>query len=534
MTDRSPPTRAPDRSAVRVAVATPLRAATEAGEAAAAAGGNALDAALTAAAMLTVAYPHTCALGGDLLALVREPDGSTTFINGSGRAALATDVAATRQGRSLMPLSGPLTVTVPGLVSGWAALHAKGAVRSWGQALEPAIDAASEGISVSRGLASSLAEDWSALVDNPGLREVFAPTGQPLTAGRTLRQPALARTLRSLASGGAEALYRGVVGEELVAGLQRLGVPLTMTDLAEHAATEQDPLELNVDGWTVYAAPPNSQGFVLLRLLGMLEHTARREGGALHERVPADVLAAAFHETAAERDRILADPAAMTDDVPTLLSESAFRSLLERAQGMSTTASATAARHPHGDTAAVVSADSEGRSVSLIQSVYDSFGAQLLEPTTGIIVHNRGACFSLDPDSPNVLAPGKRPAHTLLPALAERRDERLVVGTMGGEFQPQILLQVLSRLLSGATPAQSVAAPRWTIGSWERDQPSTTLNRESDTDPGLLPLFRDWPGPLIELPSGSSQVGHAQAIRVCGDELTSGTDPRADGHTIEP
>lgn len=518
---------------IRVVVETPLRDATQAGLSAVAAGGNAIDAALAAAALLTVAYPHTCALGGDLLALVREPDGSTTFINASGRTPRAIDVESVQRTHTQMPLTGPHTVTVPGLISGWSALHAKGAELSWAQALEPSIDAAADGFPVSAGLAASLAEDWSDLAKDPGFREVFAPGGDLVKAGQTLRQPALERTLRSLASEGAEALYGSGIGEQLVAGLQSLGVPITVDDLTSHAVTEQAPLELVVDGWTVLTAPPNSQGFVLLRLLGMLQRVDPGTSDSLQQRVPARVLASAYHETAAERDRILADPEWMSDDVEALLTDAALRALLATATDRPAEPSESQARRPDGDTVAVVAADSAGRSVSLIQSVYYSFGAQLLEPTTGMVMHNRGACFSLDPRSPNTLAPRKRPAHTLTPALAERDNERLVVGTMGGEVQPQILLQVLSRLFAGATPAQSVGAPRWTVGPWDRGEPSDVLNYERDIDPQLRTEFRDWGGPLHKLPSHSSQMGHAQAIRVQGDDLLSGTDPRADALPLQ-
>jgi gamma-glutamyltranspeptidase/glutathione hydrolase len=167
-------------------------------------------------------------------------------------------------------------------------------------------------------------------------------------------------------------------------------------------------------------------------------------------------------------------------------------------------------------------------SVSLIQSLYYSFGSQILEPETGILMHNRGACFTLDPSSPNMVTPGKRPAHTLLPTLAERTGERLAVGTMGGEVQPQILLQVLSRLFDGESCHEAVSAPRWTVGAWDRGVPMNTLNFEQDVPKALRDQFTQWSGPLNKLSSASSQVGHAQAVRVAGSEISIGTDPRAD------
>jgi len=514
---------------LRVALATPLRDATAAGQAVAAGGGNAIDAALAAAAVLTVAYPHNCALGGDLLALFREPDGASTFINASGRAPSSSDAETIRRNHKQMPLTGPDTITVPGLVSGWGALHDRGGSLEWSQLLSPAVAAAADGVAVSAGLASSLGEDWPELSKSTGLREVFAPDGNPLVAGQTLRQPALAQTLHTLAADGPRAMYGGEIGARLVAGLQRFGVSMTLDDLVSHEVTEQSPLTLAIDGWNVRTAPPNSQGFVLLRLLGMLADEGFPSDSPLLRRVPTAVLARAFQLTADERDRLLADPAAMTVDVNDLLSDASLRELLARAREPATPGARAVAKRPDGDTVAVVAADSAGRSVSLIQSLYYGFGSQVLEPTTGIVMHNRGACFSLDPRSPNVFAPGKRPAHTLTPVLAERPDERLVVGTMGGEVQPQILLQVLAQLFGNATPQDAVAAPRWTVGPWDRGDRVDTLNWERDIGSEQRVSFDAWSGPLNELPALSGEVGHSQAIRARGGMLLAGTDPRADG-----
>ncbi len=197
----------------------------------------------------------------------------------------------------------------------------------------------------------------------------------------------------------------------------------------------------------------------------------------------------------------------------------------------------TPSAHPDGDTVAVVAADDEGRSVSLIQSLFHGFGSLILEPTTGILMHDRGACFVLDPHSPNVLAPGKRPLHTLSPVLAQSLEEpdshRLVVGTMGGHAQPQILTQVFSRLMSGDSAQEAVGAPRFTVDPWEAEDPADMLNVETDIDPSVLDELTAYSGPRTMLPSQDSSVGHAHAIRVTGSgpdtHFDTGTDPRADG-----
>jgi gamma-glutamyltranspeptidase/glutathione hydrolase len=242
--------------------------------------------------------------------------------------------------------------------------------------------------------------------------------------------------------------------------------------------------------------------------------------------------AQAFMAMTRQRDEILADPDAMRIDVAGLLNLDAAQQL---AASLSTTTHDTPSRRhrPNGDTVAVTAADTEGWSVSLIQSVYYGFGSLLLDEGTGVIFHNRGACFSLDAHSPNVLAPGKRPLHTLTPVLAERQHERLAVGCMGGEMQPQILFQVLVRLLHGLPAQDAVGAPRWTIGPWDRDDPPNRLTYEANVDPFVLRGLADWQGPHHSIKYGTSEVGHAQAVRIShyhdDSAIDVGTDPRADG-----
>ena len=229
------------RRMTRVSVASPLRLATEAGLDAGRRGGNAIDAALTTAAVLTVAYPASCAIGGDLLALVREPDGHTTFIDASGRAPIATDVEAVRSRHREMPIHGPLPVTVPGMVGGWSALAAHGAALPWRDLLTPAQAAAAEGIPVSAGLAESIAETVPELGPFPDLASLLCPGGSPLTQGQTLRQPALARTLGVLAEAGPSALYDGELTAAFCAGLAERGVPMTRCRPPQASASMRRP-----------------------------------------------------------------------------------------------------------------------------------------------------------------------------------------------------------------------------------------------------------------------------------------------------
>jgi gamma-glutamyltranspeptidase len=516
-----------------VAVASPLRAATEVGLDAGERGGNALDAALATAAMLTVAYPAACAVGGDLLALVRDPDGQVTFVNASGKSFRATEPDSVRARFDTMPTHGPLSITVPGMVGGWEALWRRGAALPWGELLAPAADAASHGVPVSPGLASSITETVPLLRDYPDLAAVLAPGGTPLAAGQTLRQPALGRTLDTLAAVGAGAMYTGELADALCTGLVALGVPITHEDLGAFSVDEAPALAVDIGAWRVFAGRPNSQAYMVPRLLGMLDSVAD-QGALLHRRVPAARLAAAFYLAQRERDDVLADPYAMTVEIDDLLTTRALREFAELITSHPM-ADLDAHGHPRpaGDTVAVVAADAEGRSVSLIQSLFNGFGSLVLEPRTGVLMHDRGAGFALDPASPNALAPAKRPLHTLSPVLAERLDgsERLVVGTMGGHHQPQILTQVMSLLLAGIPSQDAVRRPRMTVGAWEDWEPADTVSWESDIDPAVRHELADFPGTAVEVPPLSSRMGHAHAIRVQKGQWDPdvGTDPRADG-----
>ncbi|MEO8108354.1 MAG: gamma-glutamyltransferase, partial [Actinomycetes bacterium] len=486
-------------------------------------------------------------------ALLRQPDGRTTFIDASGSALLATDADEVRRRHRTMPIHGAEPITVPGAVAGWAALAGHGAALPWQDALTPAQAAAADGIPVSAGLAESIAEVAPGLGDFPDLAALICRGGAPLTEGQTLRQPALARTLSALADGGAAALYEGDLGVSLMRGLNERGVPLSRDDLQQFAVDEDEPLHVTVGGWRVQAGRPSSQAYLVLRLLGLLDAVdagGTRPDTPLHRRLPADQLARAFLRLSAERDAILADRRFMTQRVEDLLTPAALQQLADDViADAGPTPKSPAGVHPDGDTVAIVAADDEGRSVSLIQSLFHGFGSLVLEPTTGILMHDRGACFVLDPDSPNVLAPGKRPLHTLSPVLAEDAtspdDHRLVVGTMGGHVQPQILTQVFSHLMAGAPAQDAVGHPRFVVGPWDEDDPADTLYVEEDAGADVLDELEAYPGPRHLVPRLNYRLGHAHAIRVTAPGTATGTqlegthfedtqfdtgsDPRADG-----
>ncbi len=511
-------------SGKRFAIATPHRAATQAGVAAFDAGGNAVDAALAAAVTLAVVYPHMCGVGGDLFALVQAVNGQTIALNASGAAPRAIDVEAICATHEAMPEYGPLTITVPGAVSGWAALAELGADLPFERAFQRAIAHASDGIAVASSLASSLAWEPERLFADPGMREVFTRDGSPLAEGDTFVQPALAATLEAIALEGPSALYGGEVGARLVNGLRAVGSPIALEDLASHRPELDSPLAARYRDLHVSVAPPNSQGFALLEMLLAVE---RLEIDPDPLGADPALLAEVFAAASADRDRHNADPRYAQVPVGTLLDEGHIAALCDEVRA----GPVNVGRQGAGDTIALATADGDGRAVSLIQSLSSGFGSGILEPSTGIICHNRGSSFSLDPESRNVLAGSKRPAHTLMPVLVHR-DERLVAvtGSMGGGGQPQINFQDLVRAFDlGMDPEAAISAPRWLMGGMDL-HPERSVDVEAGVPTWVRDAFERSGFALTPLGEWDDGVGHAQLIRVAEDgTLVAATDPRADG-----
>jgi oxamate amidohydrolase len=475
-----------------------------------------------------VTYPHNCALGGDLFALLRSPDGEVVSVNASGPAARAIDPAAFRRRAGSMPIVGAQAVTVPGLVAGWEELHRRGASLPWGDALAAAIAHADDGVPVSPGLARAIAQT-PGLSDDPGMAATFTVGGRPLRAGEVLRQPALATTLRRLAADGPRAFYEGPIADALVGMLSRRGSALAGADLREFRPEVTAPLAGAFDGLEILTSPPNSSGILVLQALAALEAAAVAD--PLGE--DAGVLAELFRIGDEDRSRLLADPRAVPFDRDEWLGEERVAAAVARARAVAegALAPATPRRAPRasGDTVAVVAADGDGRAVSLIQSVFHWFGAQLLDPATGVLLHNRGAAFSLRDDLAGTLAPGRRPPHTLMPIML-RRDGALagVLGTMGGRVHAQIHVQVLARLLAGHTAQAAVDAPRWIVGAMDMGQREDTIHVEAGCDAAARGALARVALDQTAVERGSDILGHAQAIWL-EPALSAGSDFRADG-----
>jgi gamma-glutamyltranspeptidase len=483
-----------------VAVAAPHPAAVEAARTVVAAGGNALDAALAAAAALTVAYPHQCSAGGDLVAIVRPAAaGAAVAVLSIGAAAADVDVAALRAAGPRMPFAGPQTVTVPGVVAGWEAIARLGARLPLAALLAPARALAAGGVPVSPGLHRAILGRLAAIRADPGLRRLLLDAaGRPRD---TLVQPQLAATLDAIAANW-RSFYRGHLGHRLVAGLRALGSPLSVGDFAAHRAEVSTPLSAVTGAVTWHAAPPPVQGATFLGINGS-----------------GDLLTAARHAQLA-RDALLGDPRTGPVDLDGLLMRTPVPAATD-----------TAGPKPAGDTVAVTAVGDDGIAVTLIQSVFQSFGSGILEPDTGILLHNRGSSFSLDPRHPGRLAGWVRPPHTLCPALAVGGDTVLALGCQGGRSQPWILAQVAADAFSAADPAGVLARPRWIIGAREIDREVPTLLLEPGT-PGAAGLEHTGRGLglTVEHAGGPhDDAGHVQMARLSGGVLAAASDPRADG-----
>jgi gamma-glutamyltranspeptidase/glutathione hydrolase len=508
------------------AIATPHTLATEAALGAFRDGGSAVDAAIAAAAVLTVVYPHNVALGGDLIALVRTPDGVVTCVNASGWSGAGADAAAMRTKHgSVLPDRGADTVTVPGGVRGWDTLSGLGGRLPWRRLLEPAERAAKDGVPIAQSLAAHLADpENDDLIGQEDFDRVFRPGGRSMVGGEDFRQPALAETFATLRDGGPDEFYTGALAARTVEYLRSHQSVLTAGDFADFQPEVTDPISVRYGGLSVLTSPPNTHGFMMLRALAALDELATMD--PLGDGI--GTLMRLFHHGNRLRSTLLADPRAESVDVAALVHGD-----LRAATSVSDPVGAVRSV-PRGDTVGIAAADSDGVAVSLIQSVYHAFGSGLIDPQTGILFHDRGTSFSLDPQSPNVLAPRKRPLHTLMPVMTTDGDQvRHVLATMGGQGQPQILTQVLLRMLSGATAVDAVAAPRVIVGPQMLGCTADSVLAEADVDAAAAASLASSGMPITEVPRHTEDLGQANVVVVGHDGgLVAAADPRADGSAM--
>jgi len=535
-------TRWPESRAPRGMVASPHLLASHSGVAALRAGGNALDAAIAAAATIAVVYPHMNGLGGDNVWLIHDAGRrALRALCGAGRSARAASIPwyADRGVSAAIPSRGGLAaLTVPGVVDGWWEAHeysrrSMGSPLGWRDLLADAIAYAREGFAASDGQRTPPPREPDLFgADAPAeIRRGLWPLYHPDALARgPLVQADLARTLETVAGGGREAFYRGDLARRIIRAAADAGSPLSTEDFAEHRSEWMEPLTLPCGGGIAASVPPPTQGMSALAILALSEAF---DMGALPESDYVHVLVEAAKLAFADRDRFLTDPAFMRIAPGELLAPERLRRLagrISRTRAMVPAEAQAAA----GDTIAIVTADRAGNAVSMIQSLYFTWGSALVAGDTGVVLQNRGSFFSLDPAAANALAPAKRTMHTLIPSMyLEGGRARFVYGTMGGEGQPQTQAAIVTRRLHrGLGPQAAVEAPRWLYGrTW--GTPSRALALEGRY---TAEVARDLAarGHEVQVAGDWDDLfGHAQCIWLDPEGgLIGGSDPRADGGAL--
>jgi len=521
------------RQARRGMVTSPHHLASEAGLRVLRSGGNAVEAAVATAATLAVVYPHMNGIGGDSFWLVAEPGRTPVAIRAAGFSGRAVDAALYRDaGLDTVPVRGTLAAnTVPGTVKGWR--DALDLASGWGRPvpldalLEDAIHHAEAGYPVSAFQAEVSVTHRDLLGAVPGFAAHFlGQAGAPTPPGSLLKQPALGRTLRRLAGEGLETFYNGSIAASIAADCARLGVPLAAEDLADFRTDRVSSLALDISGIRLFNHPPPTQGLASLIILGLFDRLGIREAegfGHVHGLVEATKRAFVV------RDAAIGDPRLMRDDLDRHLSAGWLAA--EAAAIDPDRAAEWNTRPGAGDTVWLGAVDGEGRSVSMIQSVYLKFGSGVVLPETGILLQNRGAAFELDGAGPRAVGPRRFPFHTLNPAMAEFPDgRRMVYGSMGGDRQPQFQAALFSRYaFFGQELQAAVSAPRWLLGRSAHDA-ETMLRIEDRFEADVMAALAGAGHRIIKVAPVTSLMGHAGAIVLHADGLLEGaSDPRSDG-----
>jgi gamma-glutamyltranspeptidase/glutathione hydrolase len=514
-------------------VATSQPLASAAGLAVLQRGGNAIDAAVTAAAVLNLVEPHMTGIGGDMFAILWSArDRKLVGLNASGRAGEGmTREILLQRGHTEVPSDGAEPITVPGALSGWAALLDRYGTVTLAEALEPAIRLAEEGFAVSPIIAGQWAQEVERLQRDEGARATFLVDGvRAPREGEWFRNPDLARSFRQIAKQGPGALYGGELGQRIVERVQALGGFLTIDDLRRHRPEWVEPISVPFRGYRLWELPPNNQGIAALEMLRILEADDLAALG--HNSVPYfHRLIEAKKLAFADLDHYVGDPASMTIPVSQLLSDA--HTAERRAKLDPTRAAQRQDPGPErsaSETIYLTTADAEGNMVSFINSLYEHFGSTVVVPGTGFALQDRGAGFTLDPGLANTVAPGKKPLHTLIPAFVTRTTPKgdrpwMSFGVMGGAMQPQGHVQVLLNLLVfGMGVQQAIDAPRF------RHFEGLRVGLESPIPDSVRAALRAMGHDVVELAPGSA--GGAQIILRLEQGYVAGSDPRKDGAAV--
>ena len=518
----------PGRSAVRAKngmITTSHPMASAAGLKTLVEGGSAVDAAITAAALLSVAEPHMTGIGGDCFALISK-EGSTEVIaiNGSGRAPAGATVDALKsQGLDEIPRHSPHAVTIPGAVDAWAQLHAKFGKHDWDRLFAPALSYARDGLAVH----DRVARDWALHTENVAedadARAQYLKNGTAYQAGDVFSHPKLAEMFKAIMKDGRDGFYKGAVAEDMVSKLQKMGGFHTEDDFANHQGQFVTPISADYMGHTIWECPPNGQGvaaLVLIKIIEQFDLPAMAEVDRVH--VLAEAAKIAYHL----RDTYVADPD--HEDVPVdwLLDEKQIKSFaakidMEKAQYFADSDFPT---HPH--TIYLAAVDQDGTAVSLINSIFDDFGSGISTPEYGVLFQSRGKAFRLDNNHPNKIAGGKRPLHTIIPGMITKGQDLVgPFGVMGGQYQAAGHAMLMSNLFAhGMNPQQALDAAR----SFAHGGILQLEGRHGDAIADALKAR----GHVLEYPS--IPIGGGQAILrdLATGYYTAGSDPRKDGLAI--
>jgi gamma-glutamyltranspeptidase/glutathione hydrolase len=504
------------------------------------AGGSAVDAAIATSAALAVIYPHMVGVGGDAFWLIHDAKtGDVHFLNGGGRAAASASADYfTSRGMKEIPFRGilPASLTTPGSVDSWCQAHAKYGKLPMTRNLQSAVTYARDGFPVTERLAGWIAKTEQELRAEPDAAAIFLKNGVP-QAGSLLRNPGLANTLESIGRDGRQGFYEGPVADALVDYVQKRGGFFTKHDLqAQHAEWGQ-PLVGQYHDLTLYQTPAPTQGFAVIEMLNLVEPLNLKKNGFLgadHVHLLVQAKQITYHD----RDRYIADPKFADIPMDRLISKeyaNERRSLIDAEHALPwdkipSYGSLT------GDTVYIAVVDAEGNAVSLIHSLYGVFGSTVVAGETGIVLQNRSAYFSLDPEHPNKVEPGKIPLHTLIASIGKRNGKLWsVVGCMGADGQPQIQLQTYVAMMDfGCDIQQALEAPRWLSGRFAIGEPRDTLHIEGRFPEATFKTLEQRGHMLNRWEDWNELAGHAHGITIdpVSGIRVGGSDPRSDGAAI--
>jgi len=487
------------------------------------AGGNAVDAAIAASAVLCVAEPHMTGIGGDCFVLYAPEGGGLVALNGSGRAPDSVDAAALReQGLDEIATDSPLAVTVPGAVDAWCRLHEDYATMPLDQLLAPAIALAEKGCVIT----PRVAYDWQIhsgkLSDSSSACDFFLRDGSPYLVGDRFRNPALASTLRRIALEGRNGFYEGDMAQSMVLFLESVGGVHTTDDFSRQSSNFVDPISTTYKSNQIFECPPNGQGIIALLILNILERFEGEYSEADHAHLLAEATKLAYRQ----RDSLIADPAMANVSNEMLLSKETARNMAAEIAFDRTRPDAPFGEVEHKDTVYLCIVDKEGNAISFINSLFSAFGSTLFDANTGVLFHNRGTGFTLEEGHANELEPGKRPLHTIIPGMV-MKDGLAVApfGVMGGHYQATGHADFLSRVLDrGMNVQQALDQPR----SFAYGGP---LVMEDGYGPGIAEDLRQR-GHIVERPGVMLGGGQVVWIDRQRGVLIGASDPRKDGFAI--